>query len=199
MLPAMDCITRKYLIEQFIGVINVFANVTLPVQYEWLCQGWCIENPHCTGFNRFWDEQRCEYSTNNSEKLENVTYTSVTYFRVVYRCPVYYHCHENPCKNGATCKKDGRGSECICAPGYWGWFCESKRILTCKDQICGNGGICYNTTQGINCTWPNNSDTSDNSISMQMKFIFVLTVIVIAVFFLAAVLASRVCRNCNMI
>jgi len=192
----MDCITRRYLIEQFIGVINVFANVTVPVAYEWACQGWCIEHANCTGFNRFWEEKRCEYSTNNSEKLENVTYTPVTYFRLVYRCPVYYHCYDNPCKNGATCEQLMRGSRCICAAGWWGWFCESKRILTCQDQICGNGGTCYNTTHGINCTWPQTSDASDNRITTQMKFLFVLTIILIAIFFLAAILASRVGRNC---
>ena len=191
----MDCVTRKYLIKQFIGVINVFANVTMPVDYEWACVGWCIEHPNCTGLNQFLEQNRCQYSTVKVEKLENVTYTPVTYFRLVYRCTMYYRCYQNPCQNGATCEQLDRGVRCICSTGWWGWFCESRRTLTCQDQICGNGGTCYNTTNGINCTWPKISDVSDNRINT-MTFLFVLTVILIAVFCLAAVLAPRVGRNC---
>ena len=42
---------------------------------------------------------------------------------------------ETPCLNGATCTGEGDDLKCNCAPGYGGYYCESKRMYT-RCHIC---------------------------------------------------------------
>ncbi|KAH8379700.1 hypothetical protein KR009_006651 [Drosophila setifemur] len=49
-------------------------------------------------------------------------------------------CDQHPCLNNGTCVQNGRGTTCICQPGYTGALCNSSDI--CHPSPCLNGGSC---------------------------------------------------------
>ncbi|XP_017081199.1 cubilin homolog [Drosophila eugracilis] len=49
-------------------------------------------------------------------------------------------CDQHPCKNNGTCIQNGRGTTCICQPGYMGAVCNSSDA--CHPSPCLNGGTC---------------------------------------------------------
>ncbi|KAH8357601.1 hypothetical protein KR200_003594 [Drosophila serrata] len=49
-------------------------------------------------------------------------------------------CDQHPCLNNGTCVQSGRGTTCICQPGYTGALCNSSDI--CHPSPCLNGGTC---------------------------------------------------------
>ncbi|KMY99076.1 cubilin homolog isoform X1 [Drosophila simulans] len=49
-------------------------------------------------------------------------------------------CDQHPCQNNGTCVQNGRGTTCICQPGYTGVVCSSSDA--CHPSPCLNGGTC---------------------------------------------------------
>ncbi|KAH8239867.1 hypothetical protein KR032_008825 [Drosophila birchii] len=49
-------------------------------------------------------------------------------------------CDQHLCLNNGTCVQNGRGTTCICQPGYTGALCNSSDI--CHPSPCLNGGSC---------------------------------------------------------
>ncbi|XP_017111903.1 cubilin homolog [Drosophila elegans] len=49
-------------------------------------------------------------------------------------------CEQHPCQNNGTCVQNGRGTTCICQPGYTGAVCNSSDA--CHPSPCLNGGTC---------------------------------------------------------
>uniref|UniRef100_A0A6P4EJQ7 Cubilin n=1 Tax=Drosophila rhopaloa TaxID=1041015 RepID=A0A6P4EJQ7_DRORH len=49
-------------------------------------------------------------------------------------------CEQHPCQNNGTCVQNGRGTTCICQPGYLGAVCNSSDA--CHPSPCLNGGTC---------------------------------------------------------
>ncbi|KAH8286857.1 hypothetical protein KR018_002895 [Drosophila ironensis] len=49
-------------------------------------------------------------------------------------------CDQHPCQNNGTCVENGRGTTCICQPGYTGALCNSSDA--CHPSPCLNGGSC---------------------------------------------------------
>ncbi|XP_039485939.1 cubilin homolog [Drosophila santomea] len=49
-------------------------------------------------------------------------------------------CDQHPCQNNGTCIQSGRGTTCICQPGYTGAVCSSSDV--CHPSPCLNGGTC---------------------------------------------------------
>ena len=191
-IPAMDCLTRRYLFERFINVMNVFANLTMPVKESLLCKYWCLQHINCTGYNVYPHTDICNYSISNSEELVNYTHTGATYYRVIYRCPDFYQCSDRPCLNGATCETMFRGIRCFCATGWWGWFCETKES-PCTE------GYCPNSTGGINFTVPRTPISTPHyasvDVQLTLTLIFLLSAVAIAVIGISAVFAARALRS----
>ena len=191
-IPAMDCFTRRYLFERFINVMNVLANLTMPVKESLTCKNWCLRHIDCTGYNIYPHIGICNYSISNSEELVNYTHRDATYYRVIYRCPDFYQCSDRPCQNGATCETMFRGIRCFCATGWWGWFCETKES-PCTE------GFCPNFTDGNNFTGLRNPISTPHSASIDMQLmltlIFLVTAFAISVTGLSVVFAARALRS----
>ncbi|XP_034122311.1 cubilin homolog [Drosophila guanche] len=51
-------------------------------------------------------------------------------------------CDQHLCQNNATCVHIGRGSTCICQPGYKGVLCNDTDSDGCHPSPCLNGGTC---------------------------------------------------------
>ncbi|XP_022226345.2 cubilin homolog [Drosophila obscura] len=51
-------------------------------------------------------------------------------------------CYQHLCQNNATCVHIGRGSTCICQPGYKGVLCNETDSDACHPSPCLNGGTC---------------------------------------------------------
>ncbi|EDV51468.2 cubilin homolog [Drosophila erecta] len=49
-------------------------------------------------------------------------------------------CDQHTCQNNGTCVQSGRGTTCICQPGYSGAVCSSSDV--CHPSPCLNGGTC---------------------------------------------------------
>ncbi|KAL7734838.1 hypothetical protein ACLKA6_011119 [Drosophila palustris] len=49
-------------------------------------------------------------------------------------------CDNHPCLNNGTCVLSGRGTSCICQPGYKGALCDQSDA--CHPNPCQNGGTC---------------------------------------------------------
>ncbi|KAH8322862.1 hypothetical protein KR059_009186 [Drosophila kikkawai] len=49
-------------------------------------------------------------------------------------------CDQHLCLNNGTCVQNGRGTTCICQPGYTGALCNSSDV--CHPSPCLNGGSC---------------------------------------------------------
>ncbi|KAH8405045.1 hypothetical protein KR222_005560 [Zaprionus bogoriensis] len=49
-------------------------------------------------------------------------------------------CDQHPCQNNGTCVLSGRGTSCICQPGYMGAVCASADA--CHPNPCQNDGTC---------------------------------------------------------
>ena len=81
---------------------------------------------------------RCAAHTNNSN-------SSVHYRGSLCQVRVVPACKEdaNACMNGATCLSATTG-ECLCAPGYAGHRCQTRRPTSqCGSVTCYNGGTCF--------------------------------------------------------
>ncbi|XP_070071373.1 cubilin homolog [Drosophila takahashii] len=50
-------------------------------------------------------------------------------------------CDQHPCQNNGTCVQNGRGTTCICQPGYMGALCNSSDACH-HPSPCLNGGTC---------------------------------------------------------
>ncbi|GIY67510.1 adhesive plaque matrix protein 2 [Caerostris extrusa] len=62
-------------------------------------------------------------------------------------------CNNSPCKNGGTCKVEGKKFKCACKPPYLGDLCERD---LCSENPCKNSGTCKisGTTFQCNCKQP---------------------------------------------
>jgi hypothetical protein len=72
-------------------------------------------------------------------------------------------CSPNPCTNGGTCYKYGSSYVCVCPSQYSGLTCSvaattitpsvttPSTAITCANQPCQNGGVCYNTGSSYFC------------------------------------------------
>ncbi|XP_017095248.2 cubilin homolog [Drosophila bipectinata] len=111
--------------------------------------GWIGDGRNCTAAN----SNSCDHEKicHPQAKCEYISGT------MVCTCPVgsYGHgygadgctrdpnrkpCDEHPCLNNGTCVENGRGTTCICQPGYMGALCNSSDA--CHPSPCLNGGSC---------------------------------------------------------
>ena len=116
------------------------------------CRSWCVRDVTCVSVYAY-GRSGCGRSDTPDEEL--VRHSGATFYKVVFRCPKHFTCNDTACKNGASCKLLGItavGTECICAGGYTGWFCEES--MTCQDNPCKNGATCETTSTGFTCTCP---------------------------------------------
>ncbi|XP_053395851.1 sushi, von Willebrand factor type A, EGF and pentraxin domain-containing protein 1-like [Mercenaria mercenaria] len=60
-------------------------------------------------------------------------------------------CLKGECLNGATCKSELFGFECICAEGYKGVYCQDE-VDECSGNPCQNGGTCTDRVADYECT-----------------------------------------------
>lgn len=84
-------------------------------------------------------------------------------------CEVLNHCFSNPCKNGGICHNLRLSFWCTCPKGFTGSQCEKhsdyhtfkpeptptkNQKYECLNNVCLNGGTCFNFTMGIHCQCP---------------------------------------------
>ena len=118
---ANECETT-FTIKDF--TTNYYADQPVPVNGS-DCRGWCERNVTCTGFNLNLINGSCQYTTVSYVALQSDVTTE--YYTLEYRCPKYYTCNDSKCVNG-DCVSLAQGSECTCAQGWTGWFCESPIV-----------------------------------------------------------------------
>jgi len=78
-------------------------------------------------------------------------------------------CFPNPCEHGGVCYKHGASYVCVCTSQYAGPTCASPKAttiptvtppssaITCANQPCQNGGVCYNAGPSYFCYCGTNS------------------------------------------
>ncbi|CAH1785154.1 unnamed protein product, partial [Owenia fusiformis] len=104
--------------------------------------------------------QECILSKSNRGITSTGSNNGMEYFERV-ELPVPPICRYDDCLNGGTCTALSNGlTECDCAHGFWGRYCEqSTSYKPCAKNPCLNGGLCIpasDDNSGFSCDCTNN-------------------------------------------